>query len=402
MEPAELHAHRRHLHRLAELSGVEHRTAAAVQAWLEALGPDALLAELGGTGVAAVFAGARKGPTVVLRCELDAVPVSESHAPFAHRSEDNDCSHKCGHDGHMAIQLGVAAALAERRPARGRVVLLFQPAEETGEGAARVLEDPRFEALAPDWVFGLHNLPRFPAHQIVVRRGTFASASAGLIVRLAGQTTHSSYPEHGRSPTAAVTRLLAELPALAGAQGGWRDTVLLTVTAARLGANGPLDFGVAPGEAEVRAILRASDPQDFSRLHAEAEDAARRVAEENGLDVAIEWHEHFPATVNHDDAVGVLERACRRRGLDLASVEQPFRWSEDFSHYLLRYPGAYFGLGAGVDQPQLHHQDYDFPDELLATGVAVFLGVLDELLGDADEADTPEVADRAHPSPTDL
>lgn len=377
----ELRAHRRGLHRLAELSGVELRTAAKVRELLAGHSPDGMLVELGGTGVAALFDGAREGPTVVLRCELDALPISESHARYEHRSQHEGCSHKCGHDGHMAILLGVAASLARHRPERGRAVLLFQPAEETGEGAARVLDDPRFLALAPDYVFGLHNLPRFQAHEVIVRRGAFTSASVGMVVRLLGETTHSSYPEHGRSPTTALGRLFAELPAMAEALGGWDDTVLLTVTSARLGANEQPDFGIAPGEAELRAVLRAFVPADFERLRSEAESLLRAIVAASGLRSEIEWREHFPATVNEPSAVDVIERACARRGLALVEAVEPFRWSEDFSRYLLPYPGAFFGLGAGLDQPQLHHQEYDFPDELIATGVEVYCGILVELLG---------------------
>ncbi|MFO7608685.1 MAG: M20/M25/M40 family metallo-hydrolase [Candidatus Krumholzibacteriia bacterium] len=179
----DLVALRHRLHALAELSGAEAATAAAVADLLRACAPADLLTGLGGHGVAAVFAApaGAPGPTVVLRAELDALPIPET-LDLDHASLTAGCAHKCGHDGHTAILLGVARELAATPPAGGRVVLLFQPAEETGQGAARVAADPRFLDLSPDWLFALHNLPGYPAGKVLVRAGAFCAGSAGLTV----------------------------------------------------------------------------------------------------------------------------------------------------------------------------------------------------------------------------
>jgi metal-dependent amidase/aminoacylase/carboxypeptidase family protein len=138
------------LHGCPEGAGEEVRTAAIVAHFLSAYAPDALITEVGGHGVLATFESAQPGPTVVVRCDLDAVRVERNEH---HIGADHDSvSHLCGHDGHMTMVAGLAPLLYRARPARGRVVLLFQPAEETGEGAARVLEDPRFRALHPDGI----------------------------------------------------------------------------------------------------------------------------------------------------------------------------------------------------------------------------------------------------------
>ncbi len=212
MSASDLAGLRRRLHVLAERSGSEAATAAFVADRLAPARPTALLTGLGGHGVAAVFAapGGAAGPTVVLRAELDALPIAES-IELPHASRTPGCAHKCGHDGHMAVLLGVARDLAARPPARGRVVLLFQPAEETGEGAARVAADPRFRALAPDWLFALHNLPGYPEGRVLVRSGAFCAGSAGLTVTLAGATSHAAYPEQGRSPDKAMAELVLGL-----------------------------------------------------------------------------------------------------------------------------------------------------------------------------------------------
>lgn len=143
-------AFRHHLHRNPEVSGQEAETAVAVADRLANHGPDRILRGLGGYGVAAVFDGPEPGPTVLLRCELDALPILEI-GKVPHRSRIDGRAHLCGHDGHSAILTLVAAHLARQRPSRGRVVLLFQPAEETGAGAAAVIADPAFAEFSPDF-----------------------------------------------------------------------------------------------------------------------------------------------------------------------------------------------------------------------------------------------------------
>jgi amidohydrolase len=175
---AELTVLRHDLHRRPELSGEEGQTAARIVAELERHGPDEILTDLGTHGVAAVYNSGAAGPTVLFRCELDGLPITEI-SRFAWRSEIDGKGHLCGHDGHMAIMCGLAVQLAANRPVRGRVVLLFQPAEETGAGAADVIADPRFERIRPDYAFALHNLPGLPLGSVGVRSGPFTFASEG-------------------------------------------------------------------------------------------------------------------------------------------------------------------------------------------------------------------------------
>src|ERR687891_222734 len=155
---AELVAWCRELHRRPELSGQEKQTAQTVQAFLRAAGADKVITELGGHGVAGIYDGRTPGPTIMLRAELDGLPIQET-SEIPHRSEVPGKAHLCGHDGHMTILAAVARDLCRTRPRCGRAVLLFQPAEEDGSGAASVLADEKFQQLQPDFVFSLHNLP---------------------------------------------------------------------------------------------------------------------------------------------------------------------------------------------------------------------------------------------------
>ena len=369
---------RRALHRLPEISGEEADTAAAVAAMLSAAAPDRIWQGLGGHGVAAAWNGAAPGPALLIRAELDALPIAEeSGAP--HASERAGRAHLCGHDGHMAILAGLARRLSRRRPARGRVILLFQPAEETGEGAAAVLADPRFPELAPDMGVALHNLPGLPRGKAIVAPGPACSASRGMRISLQGREAHASSPETGLSPAPALARLVEELPALSAGAGpadpGFR---LVTLTHARMGAPA---FGVAPGRAELFATLRTPQDDAMEGLVADAVARAEAAARSHGLALEIGWQDVFAACVNAQEPAEALARAAGRAGLDVSAEGLPMRFSEDFGRFGRAAPAALLLLGAGTDHPPLHDPRYDFPDALIADGVALFSALIDEGLG---------------------
>lgn len=364
-----------HLHREPELSGAEGGTARAVTGFFDGLQPDRTLADLGGHGVAFVFDGAQPGPTVLLRCELDALPIQERHEGPG-QSRVPGVAHQCGHDGHMAILAAVGTRLARRRPARGRVVLLFQGAEETGEGAAAVVADPRFAELGVDLAFALHNVPGHPLGQVIVREGSITSASRGMEIELSGRTAHAAQPETGVSPALAMSRLVETLASLESGLVPDGEIAFATVVGARLGEKA---FGTAPGEARVWVTLRSETDPTMARLIEHAEQTARRLAERDGLELAIGYQDIFPATVNAAEAVGIVRAAATPGRLRLA--DKPFRWSEDFGHITAAVPGALFGIGAGEDRPDLHNPDYRFPEALIPEAADLFVRILDAALG---------------------
>ena len=370
---------RRRLHRGAELSDQEEGTAALIRVFLAEQRPDRLAGGLGGHGVAARFDGREPGPTVLVRCELDALPIPEGSA-LAHATAQAAVSHKCGHDGHMAIVAGLAPLLRASPPERGAVVLLFQPAEETGQGARRVLEDPGFAPFRPDYAFALHNLPGFELGQVVLREGVFASASKGLHVALHGSSSHAAEPQHGRSPALAVAQLVEALSALPQLHVALEQAAKVTLVHARIGE---LAFGTSPGEAVVAATLRAHSQEVMDALSARCVELVQGLAGAYGLRHELEWREQFPSTANDPDCVARVEAAARGLGLEVFRPAFPFPWSEDFGHFTARHRGALFGLGAGRDQPALHHPSYDFPDALVGIGLKVFETVVRQLVGGA-------------------
>lgn len=363
---------RHELHRYAEIAHNERKTAAVIQHALEQMQPDALHTHLGGYGLAAEFRGASPGPSLLLRAELDALPITEQN-DLPYRSQTAGQAHQCGHDGHMAILIGLAQQLRAARPARGRVVLLFQPAEETGEGARRVLDDPAFAAIRPDWTFALHNLPGHPLGHVIVRTGTFACGSRGLTMQYRGATSHAAEPEAGRSPVRAMAQLMEAITTLPEMRTDPEALALATVIHARLGE---VAFGTTPGEGVVMVTLRGATESVIDRLEVACREQAQQLAQEHRLELHIEQREPFPVTVNAREAAAAVRHAGKAAGLMIVDLPHPFRWSEDFGHFTSLCKGALFGLGAGVESPALHHPTYDFPDALIVPGIKV----LDELV----------------------
>jgi amidohydrolase len=359
---------RRELHRYPEVSGQEEETAKRIIQWIELYEPDEIITGLGGYGVAAVYEGKSDGQVILFRAELDALPLKESNS-FEHRSNKAQTAHLCGHDGHMTFLLGVAQELQSNRPAKGKVVLLFQPAEETGTGAEMVLDDKKFSSILPDFVFAIHNLPGFPLHQIIFSEDNFAAASTGMIIRLQGRTSHAAEPEKGRSPAKAVALIIKDMEALPGKMKNLKSFTLLTIIHTKIG---DVAFGTTPGEAVVMATLRAFDDDDLKNISLEAEKVAQTIARKEELEIEITYTETFPATVNHPDAASLVKTAANALDLDIHTIQEPFRWTEDFGHFTSKFKGALIGLGSGEKHPALHNSDYDFPDELIPTGVALF------------------------------
>jgi amidohydrolase len=376
IEFADLIALRRRLHQAPEVSRAEVATARLIAAELAALSPDLLLEGLGGHGVAAVFAGRASGPTLLLRAELDALPIHElSASPW--RSKIAGVAHLCGHDGHMAILMGAAQHVAQARPARGRVVVLFQPAEEDGSGAAAVRADPRFAALAPDMALALHNMPGVPLGQAWLASGPVNCASMGLRITLRGTTAHAATPHTGRAPTPALARLLSALSSLATGgplAPGW---ALATITHARLGTPA---FGIAPGEAEIWVTLRALDDTTLATLHTRACTLAHAEAAHANLRIDFEVEDHFTACSNAPEATALLAQACADAGILTSRGDLPIRPSEDFGRFAQDCPTAMLFLGAGLDHPALHDETYDFPDALIAPGVTLFTAAIKRAL----------------------
>ncbi len=368
---------RHQLHQNPELSGKEEKTAKAIASFIKDYNPDEIVEGLGETGVLAVFNGVQPGPTVMIRSELDALPIQEINDELPYKSLIDGVSHKCGHDGHMTMVAGLASLLKDNKPSKGRVILLFQPAEETGEGAQQIMSDSKFSNYQPDFIFALHNLPGFKANQILVKNEVFSAASKGLIVNLEGKTSHAAEPENGLSPAKALTEIVNQWSGINNTNMPLKSFGITTVVHAQLGERA---FGVSPGKAHVMATLRTYDDNDLQVMTDRALEIAHQEAKNSKLKINHNETEVFSATINDASCVEYIKEAAKEHQLEYTIIDQPFRWSEDFGLFTQKYKGAMFGLGIGDDKPDLHNPDYDFPDAVIPTGIKMFYSIINQIL----------------------
>lgn len=341
------------LHECAELSGQEVRTKALLREFLKEH-TSLELRPCGEGFYAALRSENPVKPAIALRADYDALA-----------KPDGTVSHMCGHDGHAAALCG-AAWMAQNRDFGRDIFFLFQPAEETGEGAAPCCE--LFERETVGEIYGAHNLPGWPLGKVVTREGTFACASRGVTLRFIGKPTHAAYPENGISPATAVGQLLCAVPELSAPEL-YSGMTLCTVIGAHMGEKA---FGAAAEAAEVWLTLRGEHDADLNKLHESVLRMAEMLAMECGLGFYHEVQDVFPATENDPECANLLLQLC-----DGMELQEPMRWSEDFGHYLNVCKGAFFGIGAGEDYPPLHTEHYEYPDALLEPAMEVFLKLMD-------------------------
>lgn len=361
---------RKHLHQNPELSGFEFQTAKTIAAFLKQYSPDELLENLGnGTGIIAVYQPDKEvKQTIMFRCELDALPIQEINE-FDHRSDVDEVSHKCGHDGHMSIMCSLAKKLSEKRMKHTKVVLLFQPAEENGEGAVAIYNDSRFKELNPDQVFALHNLPGYDHHDIVVKNHTFTCAVNSIIVKLQGRTAHAGEPENGENPALAIAEIINQFNTKIQPDPTKEKFTVLTPIYITMGTE---DYGISAGYGEIHYTFRRAANAEMKELEIELEEIAVKAAAKYKLQPEISWTQRFSANENDPSAVDFVRKAANDLKFNLIEREVPFQWGEDFGIFTEHFKGAMFGLGSGKETPNLHNPDYDWPDEITETGAQIF------------------------------
>lgn len=368
---------RRKLHSRPEIAGEEAGTAHEVAAQLDAMPAIRVCTGLGGHGVLGTLTCGADGPSVLFRAELDALPLQENGGK-TYGSQIPGKAHLCGHDGHATMLLAAASRLSHHPPSGGTIHFLFQPAEETGEGAREVLRDPQWSHLHIHHVFALHNLPGYPKGQVVLRKGRFNAGVRSIIICLKGVTAHAAEPWKGINPADAVARILTAKAELEEPDVRRDDFALIVPV---FGALGKKAYGTSAGEAELHFTLRTWDPILLDHLGSRLTEMVQSIARESRLECSVEWTECFDAMVNDDQSIVEVEKAARRAGLSVIMAETPFSWGEDFGQFLSLFRGAFFGLGAGHEVAPLHHPDYDFPDSLIADGCQLWEQLAYQLLG---------------------
>jgi amidohydrolase len=355
---------RKYLHAHPEVSNQETETSAFIKSLLLELHPTEIITGLGVHGVAAVFKAPKPGPTIVFRCELDGLPIEEVNS-FEYRSLSKGVSHKCGHDGHMTILLGLCHRVVSNKNRTGTFVALFQPAEETGDGAKLVVNDSRFQQLNPDFIFAIHNYPGLPLGTLEVRSGTMTCGSCGVKIQLKGQSSHAAYPHEARSPQKALCELLEKLQLIPSSFSSELIN-LVSITHAQLGVP---SFGIVPGDATIQLTARSESQQNLDRILEMISKIVEDVAMKDSLEFVIDYSDYFPVGTNDKQSVELFLDAASSADLSASLRSDAVRWSEDFAYFTQNYKGALAVIGSGENCFPLHSAHYDFPDDLIPIAI---------------------------------
>lgn len=366
---------RRQIHAWPELGFEEERTSALVADTLRGLGLE-VHTGLGGTGVVAVVDSGAPGLSIGLRADMDALPMQEdSEADY--RSQRDGTAHTCGHDGHTAALLGTARHLVAHPPASGRVVLIFQPAEEGGRGAIRMAADGLFERFPCDEVYAFHNMPLLGRGKASVRTGATLQSLAVFEITVDGVGGHAAAPHKATDPLQVAARLAVEISAIVGRHIDPMEAALISVGSLQAGST----HNIIPAQATLSGTLRALSMEVHEAMLARLRALCDGMAAISGCTVSLTIPHSCPPCINTPDQAAVAAQACADvLGEDNVDTDRrAYPFSDDFSYMLEQWPGAYLFLGQ--DSAMCHHPTFDFDDGLLPVAAAVFDRIVRRRLG---------------------
>lgn len=375
-------ATRRDLHQHPEIAHREHRTAGVVAERLRSLGLDEVRTGVGQTGVVGVLRGGRPGRTVLLRADMDALPLSEADRGQAYRSTIDGAHHACGHDGHVAILLQTAEWLAAQRASLpGTVTFVFQPAEERVGGAQGMLEEGALEPR-PDACFGLHLWNELPVGQVDVRPGPIYASADAFVIGLHGRGGHAAMPHQVPDPVLASAQLVVALQSLVSRETPPLEPAVLTIGSIH-GGTAP---NIIPAYVELQGTLRAFEPAVRDRLVTRLGQLVEQIAATFGLEGSLRMTDSCPACIN-DPNMAELARRVAARVLGAEQVQQTTRTTgaDDMSLFLNAVPGCYFFVGSanaarGLSSPH-HSPTFDFDEAAMEVGTRMLVACALEFLG---------------------
>ena len=382
---SEIQALRREIHAHPELAYEEQRTADLVAASLERWGIR-VHRGLGGTGVVGIIEGRTSaGRTIGLRADMDALPMQETNK-FPHASRHEGKMHGCGHDGHTAMLLNAARYLAERRDFDGIVYVIFQPAEEGGAGARRMIEDGLFSLFPMDAVFGMHNWPSLPFGTFGLTPGPIMASSNRFDIVIRGKGAHAGMPNLGIDPVVAAIQVAQSLQTIITRNRNPLDSAVLSITQIHAGSA----YNVIPNEAVLRGTVRTFTLETLDLIERRMREIAQHTATAMDCEAEFAFERLYPPTINHEKEAAF----CARVMESIVGPErvqervQPSMGAEDFAFMLLEVPGCYVWIGNGSGDHRLtghglgpcnlHKGSYDFNDALLPLGATYWVRLVEE------------------------
>ena len=376
----ELQALRRELHTMPELGFEERRTSARVCEALKLCGVDEIHTGIAQTGIVALVHG-RNGPgrQIGLRADMDALPLQEEN-DLPWRSASPGLMHACGHDGHTTMLIGAARYLAQTRQFDGTAVLIFQPGEEGYAGARAMIQEGLFERFPVESVYAMHNWPQLPAGRIGLSSGAMMAASDKVEITLHGRGGHGAHPHLSVDPVLMAGHVITAVQSLVARNVAPLDQAVVSLCALRAGELGA--FSVIPSTAKLVGTVRSFKPAVQQLIEERLTALVESIALGLGGSATVQYTRSYPATINTPREAAFAAMVAR----DLVGAEHvdselpPSMGSEDFSFMLQAKPGAYLRIGQASEAGAcagLHNPRYDFNDEILPLGAALFASLIE-------------------------
>lgn len=364
---------RQHIHANPELLFDCHETAAFVVARLREFGVDEIHEGIAESGVVAIINGQGEGPTIGLRADMDALPIQEVR-DLEYKSKIDGKMHACGHDGHTTMLLGAARYLAETRNFKGRVALIFQPAEEGGAGGQVMCREGMMERFNIGQVYGIHNIPGMPFGLLGGRPGPLLAAADEFEISVEGVGGHAAMPHDCVDPVIIAVQIAQTLQTIVSRNLDPVDNAVLSITRIESGTT----HNIIPTAAVMQGTVRTMKKETQAMIVARMEKIVTQVAGAMGGSAELTYNYGYPATVNHArETEFALDVARQIAGDALVSGEvPPTMGAEDFAYMLEERPGAYLCLGTG-EGAGLHHPEFDFNDEASPIGASYFVKLVE-------------------------
>ena len=376
----DIQAWRREIHEHPELLYDVHRTAAFVADRLREFGCDEVATGLGRTGVVGVIKGRKPAGSadikvIGLRADMDALPITEAtDLPYA--SKTPGLMHACGHDGHTAMLLGAARYLAETRNFAGDAVVIFQPAEEGGAGAAAMIKDGLMDRFAIDQVYGMHNGPGIPVGSFSIRPGPIMAATDSVDIRIEGLGGHAARPHICIDSVLVGAQLITALQSIVSRSIDPMESAVISICEFHAGDA----RNVIPQTAVLKGTVRTLTKKVRELVEKRIREVVSGVAQITGARIDLTYERGYPVTVNHAAQTDVaIEVAKEIAGEANVHETPPMMGAEDFSYMLEARPGAFIFCGNG-DSAGLHHPAYNFNDEAIVFGTSYWIKLVENTL----------------------
>jgi len=361
-------AWRRHLHTQPELVFDCHKTAAFVVEKLRSFGITDIHEGIATSGVVAIIEGQGDGPTIGLRADMDALPMDEITG-LEYASVIDGAMHACGHDGHTTMLLGAARYLAETRNFKGRVALIFQPAEELIGGAEVMVREGVLEKFDISEIYALHNLPGLPVGHFQTTPGPIMAAVDTATITIQGRGGHGATPHETADPVVAAVSIVQAIQTILSRNHYAFDELVISVTQIHTGSAD----NVVPDTAWIQATVRSYDKDVQAMVIRRLEEICAGQGVSFGVEVSLDYEIGYPATINDPAKTAFACDVAREIAGDAAvnDTASAEMGAEDFAFFLEKIPGSYLFIGNG-DTAGLHHPKFDFDDEAAAHGASFF------------------------------